>query len=263
MLIHLVADYGHGDLAFAEVVQRLALHLPEAAIVPTPVPAFDTVSAGFCVAQLALTPGPPRVVFHNVAPRGDTPDPRSGNQGERLVCAALPGDVLVIGPNAGHAFSFVRDEALSVREVPYGAAGSQFRSRDFFPELIARILAGDESCLGNEVASGAIDDLPEQQVVYVDGYGNLKTSWFDAPAASGDPVEVTIGEVTAAAMVSDGTFEVPEGHLSFAPGSSGWTSRSGRRLRFYELFLRGGSAADRFGGPKAGAAVDVRAQRHR
>ena len=47
MLTHVVADYGHGDLAFAEVAQRLCLHLPEATLVLTPVPAFDTVSAGF------------------------------------------------------------------------------------------------------------------------------------------------------------------------------------------------------------------------
>jgi hypothetical protein len=259
MLIHVVADYGHGDLAFAEVGQRLALHLPGAAVVPTPVPAFDTVSAGFCVAQLALTPGPPRVVFHNVAPRGDTPDPRPGNQGERLVSASLPDDVLVIGANAGHCFSFVRDEALSLRDVPYGTAGSQFRSRDFFPELVARIVEGDESCLGDELSlAEAVADLPARQVVYVDGYGNLKTSWFDAPATSGERVEVTIQGRTEQATVSDGTFEVPAGELSFAPGSSGWTRRSGPPLQFFELFLRGGSAAQRFGSPAAGAHVDVR-----
>lgn len=258
MLIHVVADYGHGDLAFAEVTQRLALHVPGATIVPTPVPVFDTISAGFCVAQLALTPGPPRVVFHNVAPRGDTPDPRPGNQGERLVCGTLPGDVLVLGPNAGHAFSFVRDDALTLRDVPYGTAGSQFRSRDFFPELLARIVEGDESCLGDELGADAVGDMPERQVVYVDGYGNLKTSWFDVPVASGERVEVTIGDTTVAATVSDGTFEVPAGDLSFAPGSSGWTGRSGREVRFFELFLRGGSAAARFGRPAAGRKVDVR-----
>ncbi len=257
MLIHVVADYGHGDLAFAEVVQRLSLHLPGAAVVPTPVPAFDTVSAGFCVAQLALTPGPARVVFHNVAPRGDTPDPRRGNQGERLVAAWVPGDVIVIGPNAGHCFSFLRDEALVLREVPYGAAGSQFRSRDFFPELVAGIVEGDESCLGDHLPPDAVADLPEQRVVYVDGYGNLKTSWFDAPAHSGERVEVVIGGQSALATVSDGTFEVPTGELAFAPGSSGWTTRAGRDLRFFELFLRGGSAALRFGGPKAGASVEI------
>ncbi len=258
MLIHVVADYGHGDLAFAEVAQRLSLHLPAATFVLTPVPAFDTVSAGFCVAQLALTPGPPdRVVFHNVAPRGDTPDPRPGNQGERLVCARLPDGVLVVGANAGYTFSFVRDEASSLREVRRGAAGSQFRSRDFFPELLARVVDGDGSVLGDALAPGAVADLPTRRVVYVDGYGNLKTSWFSAPVASGQKVEVTIGGQAALATVSDGTFEVPVGELAFAPGSSGWSRRAGGSLRFFELFLRGGSAAHRFGGPRAGTLVEV------
>ena len=258
-LVHVVADYGHGDLAFAEVCQRLALHLPGATLVTTPVPAFDTVSAGFCVAQLALTPGPPgRVVFHNVAPRGDAPDPRPGNQGERLVCARLGDGVLVVGPHAGHAFSFVRDEADALVEVEVGAAGSQFRSRDFFPELIARIVAGDQSCLGEAVHLDTVAPLPERQVVYVDGYGNLKTSWFGVPVASGERVEVTIDGQRAPATVSDGTFEVPAGELALAPGSSGWSTRSGRTLRFFELFLRGGSAAERFGAPQTGAVVEVR-----
>ncbi len=259
MLIHVVADYGHGDLAFAEVCQRLALHIPEATLVTVPVPAFDTVSAGFCVAQLALTPGPPdRVVFHNVAPRGDTPDPRPGNQGERLVCAHLDGGVLVIGPNAGHTFSFVSEEALAIREVVVGAAGSQFRSRDFFPELLARIVTGDESCLGESLPPDGVAPLPPRCVVYVDGYGNVKTSWFSAPVASGERVEVTIGGQTALATVTDGTFEVPRGELAFAPGSSGWSRRRGGDLRFFELFLRGGSASARFGAPRPGALVVVR-----
>jgi S-adenosylmethionine hydrolase len=260
MLIHLVADYGHGDLAFAEVRQRLALHLPGATVVTTPVPAFDTVSAGFCVAQLALTAGPsPRAVFHNVAPRLDTPDPRSGNQGERLVWAEVPGGVAVIGADAGHTFSFVRDQALALREVHAGVSGSQFRSRDFFPEAVARIVAGDKACLGEQLPAEAVAPLPERCVVYVDGYGNLKTSWFSPPAPSGERVEVTIGGQRALATVSDGTFEVPLGELAFAPGSSGWPTRSGEELRFFELFLRGDSAAARFGMPRAGATVDVRA----
>ena len=260
MLIHVVADYGAGDLAFAEVCQRLAMHLPEATLLATPVPAFDTVSAGFCVAQLALTEGPSgRVVFHNVAPRADTPDPRPGNQGERLVCAEFPGRVLVVGPSAGYAFSFVRDEALSLREVPVRAVGSQFRSRDFFPELLARIVRGDGEWLGDAMPPDAVAPLPERCVVYVDGYGNLKTSWFSAPAASGERVEITIDGHRALATVTDGTFEVPVGELAFAPGSSGWTTRSGDALRFFEVFLRGGSAARRFGAPSAGATVEVRA----
>ncbi len=47
MLVHVVADYGPGDLAFAEVVQRIKLHLPDAEPVPTPVPrAFAVRSPG-------------------------------------------------------------------------------------------------------------------------------------------------------------------------------------------------------------------------
>jgi hypothetical protein len=164
------ADYGHGDLAFAEVVQRLSLHLPEATLVLTPVPAFDTVSAGFCVGQLALTPGPvDRVVFHNVGPRADTPDPRPGNQGERLVCARMDTGVLVVGANAGYTFSFLRDEALTLREVRCSTAGSQFRSRDFLPELLARVVAGDESVLGEPIPPGAVAELPQRRLGYVDG----------------------------------------------------------------------------------------------
>ncbi len=147
------------------------------------------------------------------------------------MCAMLADGVLVVGPNAGHAFSFVRDEALALREVGVDATGSQFRSRDFFPQLLARIVGGDEACLGDRLAPEAVAELPARRVVYVDGYGNLKTSWFSAPAASGDRIEVTIGGQSAVATVSDGTFEVPVGEMAFAPGSSGWATRSGGEAR--------------------------------
>ena len=38
MLVHIIADYGHGDLAFAEVVQRIKSLLPDAEPVLIPVP---------------------------------------------------------------------------------------------------------------------------------------------------------------------------------------------------------------------------------
>jgi hypothetical protein len=50
MLVHIVADYGHGDLAFAEVVQRLKGLLPDAEPMLTTVPPFSTLAAGFCIA---------------------------------------------------------------------------------------------------------------------------------------------------------------------------------------------------------------------
>ncbi len=42
----MIADYGHGDLAFAEVRQRLALFVPEAEVFLTPVPASTPSAPG-------------------------------------------------------------------------------------------------------------------------------------------------------------------------------------------------------------------------
>ena len=258
MLVHLIADYGFGDLAFAEVRQRLSRHLPDADVVHTPVPAFDTLSAGFCVGQLSLTDGPTdRIVFSNVAPRGDREDPRPGNEGERLVAARMPDGVLVVGANSTYAFSFVRDEAAEMYEVVVPESSSQFRSRDVFPALVAKLARGNREVLGDPVPRRLVPDVPERTVVYVDGYGNLKTSWTGPPAEVGARVRVRVAAAEGWAVVSDGTFAVPEGETSFAPGSSGWRTADGEERRFYELFARGGSAAELFEHPAAGAAVDV------
>ena len=102
MLVQVIADYGHGDLAFAEVVQRIKLHVPDAEPVLTPVPAFSTLAAGFCAAQLGLNEAPTgTIIYHNVAPREDAEEARADNAGERLVFARLPTGVRVIGVSAG------------------------------------------------------------------------------------------------------------------------------------------------------------------
>jgi hypothetical protein len=258
VLVHLVADYGPGDLAAAEVHSRLALHLPGADVSYTPVGPFDTVAAGFCVAQLALGGGPPdMLVFHNVAPREDDDDPRPDNDGEPLVAARLANGVLVVGVAAGATFAFLRDEVDELHEVDVPQTSSQFRSRDAFPALLPRLVAGDASVLGERLDPAALPPVPERAVAYVDGYGNLKTTWLKPPADPGTRVRVRIGEVELDATVGGGTFAVPAGELSFAPGSSGWTTRTGDELRWCELLARGGSAAELFGGPEPGTAVEV------
>jgi hypothetical protein len=68
---------------------------------------------------------------------------------------------------------------------------------------------------------------------------------------------VRVGDVERDATVGGGTFAVPAGELSFAPGSSGWTTRTGEELRWCELLARGGSAAALFGGPEPGTPVEV------
>jgi S-adenosyl-l-methionine hydroxide adenosyltransferase len=256
MLLTVVADYGVGDLAFAEVRQRLARLLPEAAVTAIPVPPFDTVSAGFCLAQLAFGDGPPdRVLYANVAPRQDEDRPRADNAGERLVAARLPSGVLVVGVAAGASMSFLADEGVGLRAVGVPAAGSQFRSRDVFPDALAALVRGETDLLGEPVT---VDPAPVRSVAYTDGYGNLKTTWWSAPAPAGTTVRVRIDDAVNEVVVSDGVFAVPTGAIAFAPGSSGWRHRGDGDVRTsYEIFARGRDAAELFGRPASGTPVEI------
>jgi len=258
MLVHVVADYGvAGDLAFAEVAQRLVAALPGAAIVATPVGAFDTLAAGFVVAQLALNEGPAqRIIFHNVAPRRDETDPRHANEGERFAFGEAPNGAMVVGPNSGHSLAFVREHMpLHYLDVP--TAGSQFRSRDFLPAAVGQLVGGERGAVGEPVPDERVPDVPPNVIAYIDGYGNLKTTLEEPPAATGERVLVRVGHAATTAIVTDGSFSVAEGELALAPGSSGWPLRDGGERHFLELFLRGGSAASRLGHPAPGTPVIV------
>lgn len=260
MLVHIVADYGAGDLAFAEVVQRLKLHLPDAEPVLTPVGPFATLAAGFCIAQLGMNPAPPgTIIYHNVAPREDDPAARGANAGERLAFARLPSGVRVIGVAAGHTFSFVRDRAEELRWAAVGSEGSQFRSRDLFPEAAGAIAMGTPGALGDQISRAEIPDVPDGRLAYVDGYGNLKTTIRGevASARQGKTILVRIGEIEREAIAGDGSFSVEDGQLAFAPGSSGWEDAGGKTIRWVELFLRGGNAWEHFGRPASGAEVQI------
>jgi hypothetical protein len=260
MLVHIVADYGHGDLAFAEVVQRIRLYLPDAEPVLTPVPPFATLAAGFCIAQLGLNDAPAgTLIYHNVAPRMDDDAARADNAGERLAFARLPTGVRVIGVHAGYAFSFVRDAADDLHWAAVPAEGSQFRSRDLFPQAAAAIALGQPDALAESIDTLAIPPVPPNRIAYVDGYGNLKTTiaHVAARAPVGTPMVVRIGDVTQDAVVADGSFAVAPGHVAFAPGSSGWTTPDGEQTHWMEVFLRGGNAAATFGYPALGEEISI------
>ena len=263
MLVHIVADYGHGDLAFAEVVQRLKYYLPDAEPMLTTVPPFATLAAGFCIAQLGLNDAPAgTLIYHNVAPRQDDPEARVRNAGERLAFARLPTDVRVIGVNAGYTFAFVREAAEELRWAAVAAEGSQFRSRDLFPQAAAAIALGRPGALAEQLRRTDIPEVPGHRIAYIDGYGNLKTTirLSASPARSGSSVRVRIGDTEQEAIASDGSFAVEPGRLAFAPGSSGWRHPQGGETRWMELFLRGGSAWEAFHRPAVGEPIQITSQ---
>lgn len=254
MFISLIADYGTGDPAFAEVKQRLLMALPQAQIHDLSVPPFSTLATGFWVAQLGLNPGPvDRLIYHNCAPRKDDPEARQNNEGEGLTYVLLPSGVKIVGVNAGYTLSFIKDYAKAIHTVNVSRGGSQFRSRDVFPPAAAALALDDFSLLGEAIDPTQLPDAPLDRVAWIDGYGNIKTT---IPAATiqdlapESKIVIRIGDVVSDAVYSDGSFRVPEGTLAFAPGSSGWTGLDGQPLRWMELFLRGGSAWERFGRPR-------------
>ncbi|WP_439342391.1 SAM hydrolase/SAM-dependent halogenase family protein [Vacuolonema iberomarrocanum] len=255
LLISIIADYGTADPSFAEVSQRLLMMLPHARIQCLSVPAFSTLATGFWVAQLGLNPGPQNhLIYHNCAPRKDDPEARQDNEGEGLSYAKLPNGVTIVGVNAGYTLSFIKDHATALHTLNIARGGSQFRSRDLFPEAVAAIAQDNLDLLGHALNPADLPDVPEERVVWIDGYGNLKTT-IPVHAVEFEPeskVVAKIGDRVSGAVYSDGSFKVPEGNLAFSPGSSGWPSPDGTPIRWMELFFRGGSAWERLGNPEIG-----------
>ena len=260
-LIYVVADYGDlHDLAFAEVTERLYAELMDVDvdIKSFAVPAFDTVATGFVIAQLAMNSklGEHHKFFVNTAPRKDDLRPRVREAGEGFAYAKLHNGIELCVVNSGYSLSFVKDAATELRMINCAKEGSQFRSRDVFPPAFARVVKGDYSELGDELR-GIVPDMPKGVVCYTDGYGNLKVSVTpeEIEPLKGKDVIVSINGQKRVAKVTDGIFGVAYGQLCLAPGSSGWRQPDGSRLRFSEVVIRGGNAADAFGSPAGGSEI--------
>lgn len=247
--IHLIADYGIGDPAFSEVIARLKRFAPEAEIVPTAVPPFSTLATGFWIGQLGLYDPPNNaVIYANTAPRKDSTAPRRDNVGEPLVFAQLTNGVRIVGTHAGYCFSFVKEAIKEFQSVKVDLAGSQFRSRDIFPDAVARITRNDYSILGHPLPTATIPDVPKKRIAFIDGYGNIKITirrneWYASRTQKVECTTVAINGISKRVAIANGIFSVPAGSLVIAPGSSGGNNP------FLEISKRSGSAAEEFNYP--------------
>ncbi len=260
--VHLVCDYAPGDMAWAEIRSAFSSELGVSVrLHATAVKSFDTIGTGFVLAQLSLAPEELRakklLVFANTAPRKDRHTPRENNEGEGLLYARLKNGVLVVAVNSGYSLSFVRDEIVELWSTNVVEAGSQFRSRDYFPRIVGQVVSDDLSCLVNQLAVAEnIPAPPESVVAYRDSFGNLKTTIKTGDKTvmalkEGMRIKIKIGSIVRAATVATGSFNVLEGDLAFAPGSSG------HKGRYWELFVRSGSAWEEFGRPASGSEVII------
>ena len=256
--VTVLTDYGPlSDMAFAEVSQNIYNQFEGMSVREYSVPAFDTVQTGFMLAQTSITSklGENHFFFVNTAPRHDDDKPRVDSAGEGLVYAKLFNGVQIVAVNSGHSLSFLKDAAEKILIVNVSNNNSQFRSRDFYPKILGEVARGDMSNITDQEAS--VPDAPEDVVGFVDGYGNLKCT-IDPDKLKefdGQFVGVEIGGTKHFVKVGQSIFDVPDGYLCMAPGSSGWSLPDGTKRRFAEIVRRSGNAFLDFKKPKGGAKV--------
>lgn len=259
-IVSVITDYGPlSDMAFAEVTQSIYDRMKglPARLSEYSVPAFDTVQTGFMLAQTAINSklGERHLFFVNTAPRHDDAKPRGDAAGEGLVYLRLFNGVRIVAVNSGHSLSLVKDAAVEARIVSVENAGSQFRSRDFYPRILGEVAHGDDRNLTKKKPK--IPDMPEDIVGFVDGYGNLKCTIDPKKLEKhmGKFMAVEINGHRHFVKAGRSIFDVPDGYLCFAKGSSGWTLPGGKKRAFAEIVRRSGNAFKDFGKPAGGAKV--------
>ncbi|MBI2616774.1 SAM-dependent chlorinase/fluorinase [Candidatus Gottesmanbacteria bacterium] len=248
--IEVIADYGGGhstDHAFAEVRNhflRFDKGKKIRLVTEHPVFAFSTLETGFWISQEGLhSEHKDLVIFSNTAPRGDVV--WRGHETQGFVCGILDNGIPIFAVNAGYNLSFVKDRLKGLWEVKVPNVGTQFRSRDYYPEVTMAILQGNSTKVGKEVNLREIPAVPNFVVASVDGYGNLKTtirrSYLSDRVLSSKKVKVTINNASHIVLNTLAGGHGKVGELCMVQGSSG-----GKNRTYIEFIRMQGRAADDF-----------------
>jgi len=252
-LLHVICDYKIGGMEFGEITNH-----------PTEVPSLDTMAIGFVTAQYAYAPRTGRmVIYGNAAPRRDSSKAKVNNKDQGIKYARLKNGVEIVNVNSEYAFGFVKKDIVEFRNIDCPDSGSQFRSRDFFPERVAKIVNGDHSVLTEKLDIKSIPEIPHNQISWTDGFGNMKTTMRKSDLVKlgfepGQSVQVILNGVSMVGIVATGGFSVDRGVLAVNVGSSGYEDP------FVEFFLRvhqmsEKTAAVRFDYPVGGTEFEIKA----
>jgi S-adenosylmethionine hydrolase len=191
----------------------------------------STIHTAFLLNQIVQTEdryGIPRelVIFVNTDPRIESEVGVAKAEGAKGVILKLANGITVIGPNAGYCFSLIKSKIETLYTYDGLEKGSQFRSRDLYPPIIAYLMDNLEQDM--ELVDGdrgLVPDYRGTHVAHVDNYGNIKTtikhSDFKGKYEYGDEVSVEIRGVQQKAIYVDNLFGGGVGNLVIYPGSSG------------------------------------------
>jgi len=266
VLLYHLNDYAPSGLEFAEIKARFLEYLDNSRLVQIhdlAIPPLDTMALGFVTGQLALSPYSGRmVIYGNCAPRRKSKKAQKDNIDYGVKYARLKNGVEIVNVYSEYAFGFVKDEIEVFHDLKVPNSGSQFRSRDFFPEAVAKIINGNYEDLGKKLDVSLIPDIPHNLIAWTDGFGNLKTTMRlsdlkNMGLGPGDKVQVILNGVSMLGVVSIGGFQVERGVLAINAGSSGYDDP------FIELFLRvhhmrEKTAAVRFDYPEGGTPFELK-----
>ncbi|MDQ3008551.1 MAG: hypothetical protein M3Q81_03055 [bacterium] len=266
VLLHVICDYVANGMEFGEISSRLQLHLENphgVRIHPTSVPSLDTMGIGFVTAQYAFAPHNGKmVIYGNAAPRRGDSKAKKDNSDNGIKYARLDNGVEIVNVNSEFAFGFVKEHIVEFRDIDCPNGGSQFRSRDYFPERVARLINGDRSILTTELKVEDIPDVARNLVAWTDGFGNIKTTMRHSDLTKmnlkdGETVQVILNGVSMIGVIATGGFSVDRGVLAVNIGSSGYDDP------FVEFFLRvhhmtEKTAAVRFDYPAGGTPFELK-----
>jgi hypothetical protein len=294
-VLKILTDYPRDDLAHDEVHQSLVTACVKRGVWPAnidvgAIPGMDTIVAGFKTAQLVFNSalGYGHIFHTNCAPRKNIVTMQS--KGEKIVLGVSRTGVVALIVNAGYTLAPFRAAAeagdITFYQTSVPDSGSQFRSRDFFPDAMAdltlhlsqrlKFLGKDKvkgllaerafpqildglSYLGAPLGLSSFPLLPEGAVYYVDSFGNIKLNYLHQRLlglhAPGTPLVIALGNTVCDAIVGDAGFSMGEGVIAITSGSSGWSIGGAPKAMFSEIFLRGGRAEAHFPGFKPGDPV--------
>ncbi|GEM_PF-108106 len=299
--IKILTDYPRDDLASDEVQQALttacAQHDVNAFNIDVgAIPGMNTVVAGFKTAQLAMNSklGFGHVIHTNCAPRKNIISKQS--KGEGVVLGILPNGVCLLTVSSGYSlapfYSLIASGAVKFFKTKIPDSGSQFRSRDYFPDATARLgrflqdvvkekgeayvqkalsdgngadLVKGFEYLGSAVDESYFNELPQGSIYYIDNFGNLKLNIdhddLSAQYEPGTILSMCINDQLVEGVVGTAGFSQGEGIIALTRGSSGWSTHDKEEMRLTEVFLRGGSAADAFRNVKPGDQIQIVAKK--
>lgn len=291
-VLKILTDYPRDDLAHDEVHQSLVTACVTRGLYPAnidvgSIPSLDTIAAGFKTAQLVFNSalGYGHIFHTNCAPRKNIVSVKS--QGEKIVLGITRSGVVLLAVNAGYTlapfYEAVHAGEMMFYQTSVPDSGSQFRSRDFFPDAMADLtlhmasrfaaLGEDKikaqlrahafremldglSYLGEPLSLTSMPVLPAGVVYYIDNFGNIKLNLKHYKLAGvhavGTQLVIALGDTVCDAVVGDAGFSAGEGVIAITSGSSGWAVGREGKAMFSEIFLRGGSAASHFPGVQPG-----------